>query len=194
MSDGQHASAPPENLPAGMRLVQLDATAAAACAELAAEIFPDDSPWPYEGFLAELRDPRSVYVGLVTSKAARAGNSDEKGENPRRKTQGSPDTMALVGYAGLGVLGPDDDPEFEVRTIGLDPAWRGHGLGRVLLGTILYVADNAPGPVFLEVRTDNKPAIGLYESEGFTVLGTRKNYYQPSGADAFTMKRDPRPT
>ena len=139
MSDGQHASAPLDNLPDGMTLVQLDATAAAACAELEAEIFPDDSPWPYEGFLAELRDPRSVYIGLVTSAASRAGHSDGKEEGSRRKTQGSPDAMTLVGYAGLGVLGPDDDPEFEVRTIGLDPAWRGHGLGRVLLETILYV-------------------------------------------------------
>ena len=80
MSDDQHVRAPPENLPDGMRLVQLDATATAACAELEAEIFPDDSPWPYEGFLAELRDPRSVYIGLVTSAASRAGHSDEKGE------------------------------------------------------------------------------------------------------------------
>jgi ribosomal-protein-alanine N-acetyltransferase len=39
------------------------------------------------------------------------------------------------------------------------------------------------------VRTDNTPAIALYESEGFTRIGLRRRYYQPSGADAYTMLR-----
>ena len=43
--------------------------------------------------------------------------------------------------------------------------------------------------MFLEVRIDNTPAIELYNREGFVVVGTRRNYYQPSGADAFTMQR-----
>jgi len=41
----------------------------------------------------------------------------------------------------------------------------------------------------LEVRTDNDAAIGLYASEGFTRVGIRRRYYQPSGADAYTMAR-----
>lgn len=45
--------------------------------------------------------------------------------------------------------------------------------------------------VFLEVRTDNEPAIALYTSLGFTKMGVRKRYYQASGADAYTMRRDP---
>jgi ribosomal-protein-alanine N-acetyltransferase len=43
--------------------------------------------------------------------------------------------------------------------------------------------------VVLDVRTDNAPAIALYESEGFVILGVRRRYYQPSGADAHTMAR-----
>ena len=43
--------------------------------------------------------------------------------------------------------------------------------------------------MLLEVRTDNDAAIGLYASEGFTKLGVRRRYYQPSGADAYTMAR-----
>ena len=63
--------------------------------------------------------------------------------------------------------------------------------GLVLLEAYLRVlADTSPDEaVFLEVRVDNDPAIGLYESVGFTRCGVRKGYYQPSGADAYTMIR-----
>jgi ribosomal-protein-alanine N-acetyltransferase len=47
------------------------------------------------------------------------------------------------------------------------------------------------GTVFLEVRTDNEPAIALYESLGFVNVGLRRRYYRSSGADAYTMRRDP---
>ncbi|EUA92009.1 putative ribosomal-protein-alanine acetyltransferase, RimI [Mycobacterium ulcerans str. Harvey] len=45
--------------------------------------------------------------------------------------------------------------------------------------------------VFLEVRTDNEPAIALYRSVGFEQVGLRRRYYRVSGADAYTMRRDP---
>ena len=44
--------------------------------------------------------------------------------------------------------------------------------------------------VYLEVRTDNVPAIALYESVGFVKMGVRKRYYRISGADAYTMRRE----
>ena len=54
--------------------------------------------------------------------------------------------------------------------------------------TAALIADG--GTVFLEVRTDNEPAIGLYESVGFVKMGVRKRYYRISGADAYSMRRD----
>ena len=50
--------------------------------------------------------------------------------------------------------------------------------------------DELGATVFLEVRTDNEAAQALYEAEGFTVVGLRKRYYRPSGADAYTMRRE----
>jgi ribosomal-protein-alanine N-acetyltransferase len=41
------------------------------------------------------------------------------------------------------------------------------------------------------VRTDNEAALELYRAAGFERLGIRRNYYRPSGADAYTMRRRP---
>ncbi|MGH3920221.1 MAG: ribosomal protein S18-alanine N-acetyltransferase [Pseudonocardiaceae bacterium] len=91
---------------------------------------------------------------------------------------------SLIGYAGLARVGG----EAEIHTLAVDPAHQGRGIGRALLRTML---DHAAGTtVFLEVRTDNEAAIQLYRSEGFVVIGTRRGYYRPSGADAFTMRKE----
>jgi ribosomal-protein-alanine N-acetyltransferase len=144
------------------------------CAELETLLFPGDDPWSADAFRSELASPHNHYV------AAR----DESG--------------SLLGYAGLARLGTGVDPESEVHTIGVDPGSRRRGIGKALLTELLRVADRWGGPVFLEVRTDNDAAIALYRREGFEVVGTRKRYYQPSGADAYTMRRpdrreEPRP-
>jgi ribosomal-protein-alanine N-acetyltransferase len=90
---------------------------------------------------------------------------------------------SLIGYAGLARVGA----EAEIHTLAVDPAHHRRGIGRALLRAVL---DHAVGAtVFLEVRTDNESAICLYRSEGFDVIGIRRGYYRPSGADAFTMRR-----
>lgn len=127
-------------------------------ADLERQLFPTDSPWTEEMFWAELAQ-RHHYVVIR-------------------------DGAKVVGYAGLAAVDMD---EAEVRTIGVDPAHQGRGLGRQLLDDLLDAAGGAR--VMLEVRTDNEPARTLYESVGFTTLGIRRHYYQPSGADAYVMER-----
>ena len=94
------------------------------------------------------------------------------------------DEDAVLGYAGLAI-GPDDA---DVQTIGVAPGAQGRGIGRALLRELLRAGGNRT--VHLEVRTDNAAAIALYESEGFERVGRRRHYYQPSGADAYTMIRE----
>lgn len=89
----------------------------------------------------------------------------------------------VQGYAGLA----SGDDEAEVQTIGVAPQRQGMGLGRLLLEDLLAAA--GPRRILLDVRTDNIPAINLYQSCGFTRIGLRRRYYQPSGADAFTMEK-----
>ena len=59
----------------------------------------------------------------------------------------------------------------------------------MLLRELILAADARR--ILLEVRTDNAPAISLYASEGFVTIGVRRRYYQPSGADAYSMSREP---
>lgn len=136
---------------------------AGRCAELEALLFDGDDPWPAVAFQRELHSKTNHYVGA--------------------RSDGT-----LVGYAGISRLGRVAPFEYEVHTIGVDPAYQGQGIGRRLLNALLDFADG--GVVFLEVRTDNEPAIGLYRSAGFEQIGLRKRYYRVSGADAYTMRRD----
>ena len=142
----------------------LEPSDAARCAELEAQLFDGDDPWPERAFLAELKAKHIRYV---------AARDEDK----------------LVGYAGIARLGRMKPYEYEIHTIGVDPAYQGKGIGKRMLCDLLGHA--AGGTVFLEVRTDNVPAISMYESFGFVNVGLRRRYYRASGADAYTMRRDP---
>ncbi|HJP77386.1 MAG TPA: ribosomal protein S18-alanine N-acetyltransferase [Pseudonocardiaceae bacterium] len=148
-----------------MRITRLRRQDLTRCVELEKQLFSGDDPWSERIFLSELRHASNHYFGAYT------------------------DDDTLVGYAGLAVNGRAPDFETEVHTIGVDLAWQGKGIGKGLLRAMLRIADRHNAPVFLEVRTDNAAAIALYRAHGFEQLGLRKNYYQPSGADAYTMVR-----
>jgi len=136
---------------------------AARCAELETLLFDGDDPWPAAAFTRALAAPHARYVG------ARVDD-------------------LLVGYAGIARLGRTPPFEYEIHTIGVDPAYQGRGIGRRMMTELLEDADSV---TYLEVRTDNPTAIALYTSLGFVTVGLRKRYYRASGADAFTMRRDP---
>ncbi len=96
----------------------------------------------------------------------------------------------LAGWAGLAASGGQAD----VLTIGVRPELQGGGLGSALLTALLdEAAERGCGEVFLDVRADNDRARRLYERFGFTAVGVRKRYYQPSGVDAIVMIRESRP-
>jgi ribosomal-protein-alanine acetyltransferase len=137
------------------------------CAELETLLFPGDDPWPTAAFVRELAADHNHYVAART-----AADGAE----------------TLIGYGGISRLGRTPPFEYEIHTIGVDPAYQGRGVGRRMLEQLLTVA--AGGIVHLEVRTDNVTAIALYRSVGFTEVGLRRRYYRISGADAYTMRRE----
>ena len=130
-----------------------------ALVDLEEILFPGDSPWPAEMFWSRTAEPATTTWCTATTPA------------PSTATRAS----AVAG------------DEAEVHTIGVRPAAQGGGIGRRCCGELISAAGGRR--MLLEVRTDNEPAIALYESEGFSRLGIRRRYYQPSGADAYTMAR-----
>jgi ribosomal-protein-alanine N-acetyltransferase len=97
-------------------------------------------------------------------------------------------TGDVVGYAGL-IAYPE---EAHIATIGVTAARQGEGIGARLLDTLLAEADTRSQVVLLEVRADNDTAQALYRRRGFTEIGRRRGYYQPSGTDAVVMSREVR--
>ncbi|MFI2103753.1 ribosomal protein S18-alanine N-acetyltransferase [Isoptericola sp. NPDC019693] len=93
----------------------------------------------------------------------------------------------VVGYAGLWF----DGDVAQIMTIGVDPHYQRHGVGRALLEALVGRARKLRAEaVLLEVRVDNEPALALYERYGFERIGLRRRYYQPEDKDAFTMRLD----
>ena len=102
------------------------------------------------------------------------------------------DAGGLVGYAGL--LSPDGS-QADVLTMAVAEDHWGQRIGAMLLDSLVAeAARQGCTEVFLEVRVDNDRAQRLYRSRGFTGIGVRRGYYQPSGTDALVMQLSlPRP-
>lgn len=96
------------------------------------------------------------------------------------------DGTGVVGYGGALAAGAQAD----VLTIAVAAARWGKGIGSALLeGLLAEAARRGCSEVFLEVRADNMRAQRLYRWWGFTDVGIRRGYYQPSGTDAIVMRR-----
>jgi len=94
----------------------------------------------------------------------------------------------VVGYAGL-IAYPD---EAHIATIGVTGARQHEGIGALLLDTLLAEADTRSQVVLLEVRADDEATQAFCRRRGFSEVGRRRGYYQPSGTDAVVMSREVR--
>jgi ribosomal-protein-alanine N-acetyltransferase len=127
------------------------------------------TPWSRQAFLHELE--RNRVAGLWVARARRSGDEDR--------------AAAVVGYLCLWAVAD----EVHVTNLAVDPAWRGEGIGRLLLGTLL-VHHRAAGArrAFLEVRPGNVGARRLYQGLGFREVGRRRGYYVDTGEDALLLE------
>jgi ribosomal-protein-alanine N-acetyltransferase len=88
----------------------------------------------------------------------------------------------VVGYIGVEKI----LDEVHIINMGVDPDYRGKGVGKRLMQHVL----NDEDVFFLEVRVSNETAKNIYEKYGFKVISARKAYY-PDGEDAYVMRRIP---
>jgi ribosomal-protein-alanine N-acetyltransferase len=127
------------------------------------ELFPEDA-WTPEMFAGEFAQPASRRLYLVAESAD-----------------------ALIGYAGMMFGG---GAQAEVVTLAVHPAHWGQGAGTALLSALVDEAGRRGyTEVLLEVREDNPRARRLYLRHGFSEIGIRRGYYQPSGVDAVVMRK-----
>lgn len=93
-------------------------------------------------------------------------------------------SQQVVGFAGYWLIGD----EVHISTVAVHPAWRGKGLGELLLQHILFLAYEHPANmVTLEVRRSNHTAQQLYIKYRFEHVGERRRYYRDTGEDALIM-------
>jgi len=126
------------------------------------ELFGTES-WSADSYRAEIADTGSRYYIALEDAAEQ-----------------------LLGWAGL-LIAAD---QAEILTVGVATAAQRRGLARRMLAALYAEAIRRRArELFLEVRVDNRPAISLYESEGFARIGVRRGYYENGRVDAVVMRR-----
>lgn len=119
------------------------------------------NPWTREMFLQELRNVNVSY-GYVL-------------KTPERLT---------VAFCTIWIV----VDEIHINNLAVHPAYRGRGLGRALLVSILRLwSGRGAARATLEVRESNAVAINLYMTLGFRVAGRRRNYYTEPVEDALIL-------
>ncbi|MBQ1900564.1 MAG: tRNA (adenosine(37)-N6)-threonylcarbamoyltransferase complex transferase subunit TsaD [Erysipelotrichaceae bacterium] len=119
------------------------------------------NPWSKKNFLSEIanNDLSEIYVDIVDGK--------------------------VVAYGDLWYMFENCD----LTKIAVRRSERNKGYGHKMMKHLIAAARRR-GCEFmhLEVNVNNKEALGLYESDGFEVVRTRKRYYE-NGDDAYDMIR-----
>lgn len=169
--------------------------------------------WPASAYKREIERNRLAYY-IVAKRSPAAGpprrerrfpiageESTEEGKGVlarlsrliRGEARGFPPEQAaeletVVGYAGMWVM----VDEAHITTIAVDPAYRGQGVGELLLVELLGRASLLGAmTATLECRVSNTVAQSLYRKYTFRTVGIRKRYYSDDGEDALIMTTAP---
>lgn len=99
-------------------------------------------------------------------------------QSPRVITAVAERQGVVMGWAAGHTWIRSPQPWGRVYALAVHPDSRGMKLGpKLLLHLIHALRQRGAGPIFLEVRADNHPAINLYEKYGFTPCATLEHYY-----------------
>jgi ribosomal-protein-alanine N-acetyltransferase len=149
------------------------------------------NPWPPSAYRRELRRLEQNFYIVLLATPERASDSDGRSARSplarlvqmatRATEQAGPQ---VVGFAGMWVI----HDEAHVTTIGVDPLYRGRGLGELLLTAMFDEAIRRGANLLtLEVRISNDGAQALYRKYGLSIEGVRRRYYTDNNEDAYIM-------
>ena len=171
---------------AGITYKPLDAAHAAEVAALEARIMGSDA-WNERLVADELpRSDRTWWAAYCVPPACQSAEPlDAANEREGSFSPANPSAdLQLIGYAGGWIV----DGDVQILKVGVDPAWRRHGIARELLSRVASDArDLGAHTCSLEVRAGNEGAQAFYRALGFESLGTRPRYYS-DGEDALIMQ------
>lgn len=118
-------------------------------------------PWQEAFFLAELRNPRSLFLVAV-----------QEGQ--------------VIGYLCCWLVAD----EVQILRVAVHPANRQQRIGKaLLLATLAEARQEGARSASLEVRKSNLPALAFYLGLGFREVATRQRYYE-NGEDALLLVCD----
>jgi ribosomal-protein-alanine N-acetyltransferase len=157
------------------------------------------TPWPPSAYRSELQEKRTAHYIVVRDTRLNdlVVAQPPKEPPPRRpfplswlpsrRQETTPDTATIVGFAGLWLM----VDEAHITTIAAHPAYRGRGVGELLLSSLIGIAYSIHAVrVTLEVRVSNTIAQNLYRKYGFKQEGRRRRYYSDNNEDAYIMTTD----
>jgi ribosomal-protein-alanine N-acetyltransferase len=106
----------------------------------------------------------------------------------KRKTGCSLVAVASNGKVEAWCCGFQTGIDAELLKITVSPFVQRQGLGKALLLKLCnFFTQQGVEQIFLEVRSQNRPALNLYEKSGFLKTGRRKNYYKEPADDAVIL-------
>jgi len=170
--------------------------------EIDREAFPTE--WPPPNFKRELDNRLASYI--VACSAEEIVDEPEEAppqDNPKNlisrvrslfigdkspvRERPARDNECIMGFAGFWTMAD----EAHITTIATREAFRGQGIGELLLQSIIDMANQrAARIVTLEVRVSNTTAQQLYTKYGFNQAGLRRGYYTDNREDAVIMSTD----
>lgn len=102
--------------------------------------------------------------------------------NKQFSTFGAIDNDRLVGCVGLEVY-DQDKTRHKAKLVGMyvKPGYRGKGVGRQMLNSVINSADHRVTSILLSVTEDNAAAVHLYKSLGFATYGVEPAAIYSSG-------------
>lgn len=146
-------------------------------------------PWSASAFTFDLNNnPNAAYLILrYLPWAVAEKEKNAIARSMRRLLKPPRQDPSVIGYGGLWMV----LEEGHICTLAVRPAWRGRGLGELLLAGLIESARHRGAEVMtLEVRVSNVTAQNLYLKYGFAVVGRRKGYYSDNREDALIMSTD----